>query len=309
MFKMNAARNMMAVGMMYVAFGAIAVGTIASVMQMSKLGESVMTSFSNRINKSLAKLGTAFAEILEPILNVVATILEMVTAHPILTKTIALLVLFGASALLLAGVIKVLSGGLLMVTTMMGVKAMATTAAQKSLLAYIPTTQAATVATYSLAGALKAVGIGFTIGFSLVLAISGAFGKMAGIIAGVTITVIALAIALWSAAGALSVLTFGAAAIAGGAAIATAIVAAQPEFKMGTSFVRKTGFALVHAGEEIKSARESPMASARAGGGFSRSHTEVTLDFSGSTIQTKADKEELLPWIKRAMRESLRAKE
>ena len=151
----------------------------------------------------------------------------------------------------------------------------------------------------------------FAIGFSIVSTVATLFGKLPAIIAAVTIAVVALGYALWSAATAFSVLTLGAAAIAGGAAIAGAMAASSPDehfgvYQMGTSFVRKGGIAVVHEGEEIKSARESRPTSRMGDGGhqFRRTSTTFNLNVYGN-LETKSDNETLMPAVRRVLKEEL----
>lgn len=304
-FKMNAAKNIMAVGIMYIAFGAIAVGALGQVMAASKHGERVLSNFSKRAGKSLAKLGDALAKWIEPLLDLIAKVLEFAVAIPMFTEIAAAVMLAVTGFLLLKGAILVVKGVMAMLGIQHLVNAAATTVHSQTLLTqFVPATIAAAGATVTLAAALQAVSLGLALGFGLVMAIGAAFGKLPAIIAGITIVIIALAVALWKAAGGLSVLTFGAAAIAGGAAIATAIQASTPEYQMGTSFVRQGGLARVHAGEEIISARESKVESrwdTRAP--HNRTVNEVTINMGD--VHTKADEEELGPLIKRAIRDAM----
>lgn len=302
-FKMNAQRNIMAVGIMYLAFAGIAVQTISRIVSASKYGQRMLENFGIRISKSMARLGDTLARLLEPILNVIASLLEIATANPILRMLLSLVIMLGTAFLVWKGVTMMLSGAIGMLSIQMSAKALATKAATTSLMAWIPTAKVATASAISLGTAINWVFAGFAVGLGLVMAIYSAFGKLPAIIAAVTIAVIALAVALWSAAGGLSVLTFGAAAIAGGAAIAGAIVASQPEFAMGTSFVRKGGLAVVHEGEEIRSARESRVQPRMETRQFQRTTTHINVTMGD--VYTKTDKENLVPMMKRALKEAL----
>lgn len=314
-FQLRAKRNMLSLGALYLAFGGIAVRVISGVLSASTRGQKVLDNFSSRAGKSLERLSNAFANVLEPILKVLASILEFVTANPILNHLTALAVVFGTTLLFVSGATKILNGAIGILTIMMGKNAVATTASSQTLLTQWTT--AATVATpptLTLAAAVQAVFAGFAIGFSIVSTVATLFGKIPAIIAAVTVAIVALAIALWSAAGGLSVLTFGAAAVAGGAAIAGAIAASSPDddfgvFQMGTSYVRRTGPALVHEGEEIISARENRMPARMdragvSGGSFPVTKNAITVNINGN-VNTKASTEELAPAISRAIRKEL----
>jgi len=93
-----------------------------------------------------------------------------------------------------------------------------------------------------------------------------------------------------------------AAAIAiGAAAGVTAYAATRKTYQMGTSFVQKGGLAVVHGGEEIKSARESrvPSLLERVRGPAKRIYQ---IRFDIGTLNTKASKEEMVDVIREAMR-------
>jgi len=86
----------------------------------------------------------------------------------------------------------------------------------------------------------------------------------------------------------------------GAAATVTAYAAHQAgAFQMGTSFVQKGGWAIVHGGEEIKSARETRVPSL-----IEREPTRRTYNirFDIGHLHTKADKEEMVDVIRKALR-------
>jgi len=90
-------------------------------------------------------------------------------------------------------------------------------------------------------------------GLGVFLLLVNQLGPLPAMLFAIAAAVAVLAVQLWFAAGAVSVLTLGLAAIAGGAAIAGAIAAASGArtFQMGTRMTRATGPAWVHKGEVI----------------------------------------------------------
>jgi len=96
-----------------------------------------------------------------------------------------------------------------------------------------------------------ALAMGAAVG--IFLALRGVLGTFPAMLIAVAVAVGILAIQLWLAAGAMSVLTWGLAAIAGGLAISGAIaaVAGVREFPMGTRMIEQTGMAVVHKNEVI----------------------------------------------------------
>jgi len=306
-FRMNAAKNMFAVGTMYLAFGTIAVGVLGAVMNSSRLGQRVMENFGKRVGKSMAKLGDALASILAPILEITANILEMAMTIPFFKELVAIVLILGTAFLLAKGVTMMFSSAL----TMLHISQVASTIttkvqAQTLLTKFVPATKASTVATYSLGQSLMFVAAGFTAAFGAVFMVYQIFGKMPAIILGVVIALVALLVVVLALA---NVLTLGGAtmlAVAGagvGGAIGAMAVASMPEHQMGTSFVRQGGLARVHAGEEIISAREKQVQPRWEKREFKKSFWDVNVSIGD--VHTKADEETMIPMIKRALKESL----
>ena len=89
-----------------------------------------------------------------------------------------------------------------------------------------------------------------------------------------------------------------------GGAIGAAAVATMPEHQMGTSFVRQGGLAMVHAGEEITSARESSsQARWQTSQEFKKTMWNVNIHMGD--VHTKADEETMIPMLRRALKEEL----
>lgn len=306
-FRMNAAKNIFAVGIMYVAFGTIAVGVLGRVMAASKLGQQVMENFGNRIGKSMAKLGDALATILGPILEVVAGILEFAVAIPFFKEIAALLMILVTGFLLVRGATMMFSAAMEMLKVSKLADIVVTKVQAQTLLTqFTPATKAATVATIGLGQALMFVGAGFTAAFGAVFMVYQIFGKMPAIILGVVVALVALLVVVLALA---NVLTLGGAtmlAVAGagvGGAIGAGAIAMMPEHEMGTSFVRQGGLARVHAGEEIISAREKQIQPRWEKREFKKSYWDVNVNIG--TVHTKADEENMIPLVKRALKESL----
>lgn len=314
--KMDAARNMMAVGAMYVAMGGMAIMIINRIMQSSELGQKVLGEFGNSAGKSMDKLGASFAKVMGPLLNIVAKILELATANPIIADLLAGLIVLGTVILIAAGAVKLFSGAVAILNLQLMVKKLMVTSTQQSLLPYIGATHAATGATIGLATAVKMVAISLTVGLGLFTLLSGYMGQLPAALFAASAAFAILAVQMWLAAGAMSVLSWGAAAIAGGAALAGAIAIATgagqaPEYQMGTRMLTKTGPIIGHRGEVVYNPENQLPTQINKGveGRGTSHHQNVTIDLSGSTIQTKANEEELIPMIKRALRKAIQNKE
>jgi len=306
-FAMNAQRNLMGVGTMYLAFGGIAVGVLARIMNASKLGQRMMEQFGERINKSISKLGDTLARILRPFLEFITSLLEVAIAIPAFKELLVVGMLLVTAFLLLKGMGMALSGVLGMLSVQLNYSATAGMNATQSLYVWSYGARTATFASLGLAGALKLVVQGFTAGMALALLFASIFGKTIGIIVAVTAALIALAIAIMlvrTAGGDFTAAAGFAVATAIGLGAGAAVLATTEEYQMGTSFVKRGGLARVHAGEEITSARESKVTSRwDTRQPYNKSITNITV--SMGDVHTRADEETMFPMIKRAIKDSL----
>lgn len=309
--KMDAARNMMAVGAMYVAMGGMAIMVISRIMNQSELGRKVLGEFGDSVGKSMGKLGDSLSKVMTPLLNIVAKILELATANPIISDLLAGLIVLGAVILIASGAVKLFSGAVAILNLQLMVKKLMVHGAQQSLLPYIGATTGAAHATMGLATAIAAVTGGFAIAYVILSTINSPIASAIAVIAGLTI-------ALWALFIAESAASVGIALVAGGIAAAGAVTLAsqygafgKPEYQMGTRMLTKTGPIIGHRGEIVYNPENQlPTQVNRGMEGKSTSlRQNVTIDLSGSTIQTKADKDELLPMIKRGLRNIILAKE
>jgi hypothetical protein len=315
--KMDAARNMMAVGAMYVAMGGMAIMIITKIMNQSELGQKVLGEFGDSAGKSMSKLGDSFARVMGPLLNIVAKILELATANPIISDLLAGLITIGAVILIAAGAVKLFSGAIAILNLQLMVKKLMVHSTQQSLLPYIGATHGATGATMGLAAAINMCILPLMIGVGLFTVLSSYMGQLPAALFAASAAFAILAIQMWLAAGAMSVLSWGAAAIAGGAALAGAIAIASgagqaPEYQMGTRMLTKTGPIIGHRGEVMYNPENqlpTQINNELRGGKATSLRQDVRIDLSGSIIQTKADKEELIPIMKRELRNIVLAKE
>jgi len=308
-FKMNAAKNIFAVGTMYLAFGVIAGFVMAGVMNASKAGQRVMENFGKRVGKSMEKLSTALAAILRPMLDIVASVLEFAVAIPLFKEVAAVAMILGTGFLIVMGITKVFGAAMAMLSIKHMAAAIAVKLHAKSIASdWTVATKVATVATYGLGQALLFVGAGFAVAFGAVFMVYQIFGKLPAIILGVVIAMVALLVVVLALA---NVLTLGMAtkyALVGaavGGLVGAAAVASMPEHQMGTSFVREGGYAKVHAGEEIISARESRVHPRWEKGQELVKRSYWNVNVTMENVHTKADEETMIPLLKRALKESL----
>ena len=249
------AKSSVQLGLMYVAMGAMAVQGLVGVMQFSERGKQVMTDFMDSIQPSLIKLGNAVADVVEPFIPLVTAIMGLATANPIILQAVAAIALFGSILLIGAGIINAFKGGIVLLGNTFSFLTPKIAATTPALTSFAGFETAAIPPTLGLAAALKMVAIAAGAGFVIFFALQGVVGSLPAALFGLAAAFAVLAIQMWLAAGAISVLSWGAAAIAGGAALAGAIAVAGgvtgQSYKSGTTFARNTGLAMIHQGEVI----------------------------------------------------------
>jgi len=303
-------KSLLQMGFIYMAMGGIVIQTLMGIMTKSRQGEKVMMRFSRRMDKSLKSLGASLAKILEPILNVVASLLEIATANPIIRELIAYIGLGIAVFLVFAGVINIVKGALAILGVSFSVLTGQAAGTQMVFNSFGQAIPPLTVRLHALGSALMAVGMGISFGTSMAMIAYQVWGKFAGVMAGLVAVLVGVAIALVAVRmglGDYSALAVFGATLAIGGAMGAAFVSSIPEYQMGTSFVRQTGLARVERGERITSARESgvtPRMDRTFASTYSKVYSPTTLHIHGD-VYTRSSRETMVPAIKRALREDL----
>lgn len=149
------------------------------------------------------------------------------------------------------------------------------------------------IAVNILGSAWKTAAISMMAAFGIFFALKPILGTLPSLLIGIAVAVGIMAVQLWVAAGAMSILTWGLAAVAGGLAITGAIAALSGirEFPMGTRGVDKTGPAIVHQGEVIYNPatnRPTQIGNDIAGSG-GHGTTVYEMPIHIGTVNTKAD--------------------
>lgn len=291
-------RMMIGVGLMYSVMGAMVGFAIGKMISMSREGSQYMEKFSQVAGKAAAEIGKALFDTLKPALDVVLSLLRIISENKALATMIGHLMILVSTMLVVQGISKILGG----VWMRMGMQALIT--GQVGLKGLVKGLFEVNIAANGLlATTMKLFGI-FYVFFAVSTALADALGGPLQAAIVMLIPLLAVLVGmLWAGATAVSIISVGVAAAAG---IAGMVAAQQsiPEFQTGTRFAQRTQPALVHAGEKITPARD-------VADEMRPSVTHITnqIDFSNATINTKADKEELVPFIKRAMRDAMRGKE
>ena len=314
------------------AFGGMIVTSLMRLMEKYGQASGVMAKFNAEMNQAMAKLANSLAKTVGPALLAFAKLLNKLAENPIVGALIGwgaiIMVVVGALGLFVGSVLQLiqfiglLTGNMALAT--LGVKMVGLSAQETSghMFTYVAATNelalatnTATTSTHGLAMAIGAVLGGFMLAVTIVSLVGNVFGKTTAIIVGVTMAVIGLAVAIMALKG---VLSFGAsvaqdiAVFAGSMAAGGMLMAAYSAatYQKGTSFVRKGGLAVVHGGEEIKSARESTAMSKieKERQGVAQPNYKRTIwnvPITIENVHTKSDEEDLGEKIRRALKDAL----
>lgn len=293
---------MMSAGIMWTVMGALAMMGIMKIGEASTEGRRAIRTFSRSTDRLMKAFGTAFVRAMGPAIKLLTAFFNWMSAlDPRILQVIASIILAGVALVTLKGATMAVKGAIDYLTASQSVNALAT--GQTILANYGCATSTMTLGS---AFAFLRVNLGkaliiFTIFMSLGQILGREGSKWATVIGMIAMAIWGLAVALKAAAFSMSVLTFGAAAIAGIAAMA-----AMPSYQYGTRMVQRTGPAIVHAGDVITRPDRGDRTPQQEERGFPKNYYNVTLSFGD--VKTKADKEELRPLILKALKDALNNK-
>jgi len=289
-------------GLMYATMGSMILSALFYMSKFSTEGSQFMSVFQQKTESALGAIGEQVLRILQPALKLIMRLLDMIAENEALAQFIAILGITIGTILLVAGAAKVLMGAILYLKTVFMAGSVANSAYTISLFGMKIALDAV------VASAMKIMII-FILFYEITSFLVENFGVMPALILMVAVAVGILAIALWKAAIAMSVLTWGAAAIIGiGAALAAWHIGQQQVgYQMGTRFVPHTGLALVHEGEIIYNPSTGRPTGFAPESTPTIHQTEIKIEIG--EVHTKADFDDLDIKIRRALRDALREKE
>lgn len=308
-------------------FGGMMARALTQIMDKYAQTSSVMLAFHNEMDEAMHKFARSLINILGPTLLWLAKLFNKIADSPVL----AWLVSAGAVVLILGGAIGFLLGGFLQLIQFAGLAAgkigLATLAvrlfghetglAASKTQAYIAVlnhlkvqADVTTPSVISLGTAVAGVFASVMIGISAFMVFKDLLGPVGAAIVALTLALIPLVALLWKGAAAMSILSWGAAAVVGIGAI-IGMLSKIEGFQKGTSFVRKGGLAMLHGGEEIKSARETTATSlverqrrGETGAGVSTTTNMWRVPITIEHVHTKAEFEDMDEKLGEAMRKA-----
>lgn len=286
---------MLSAGVMWTVFASLAVMGIQKIMAASNQGAKVLAQFDRATQNLMRGLGDAFAKVLGPSMAALGAFFNIIAKNPVLLQMAAALATVGLALVAIKGVSMIAGGAFTMLTLQATQMGLITNATAKSMSASF----------VQLQMALGPIVMGLSIGAQMAAMLGKNAWVLIPVIGALTAVFIGLAVALHHAAMWTSILTFGAAAIAGVGAMVYAQSQA-PSYQIGTRFAKQTGPAWVHQGEQITSTREksgNTVSVTQQTVPFTKGKTEISMSIG--TIQTKADKEQLKPLILKIVREAL----
>jgi len=278
-------------GLMWTAMAAMATLAIYKIMEASAEGRRLMRTFGRATERLLRGLGTAFVRVLGPSIMMLTNLFNALARHPEILNLITVLTVLGLTMLTIRGMSMVMTGSFDMVMMSMVNMGIIT----------VGTSNTMAAAFVRLQAAMGPIIMGFMLGVQLATMLGERAWVLVPVIGALTIAFALLAVKMWSVAAAWSVITFGAAALAGVAAM-VALQAQMPTYQMGTRLVQHTTPAIVHAGETISGTTGQIQQQVQPV--TRRSQWNVTVNMSGP-IYTRADKDNLHEEVRRALKEEL----
>lgn len=298
--------HMIQAGIMWMTLGSMFGLAISNMIRASVEGSMYMAKFDQRMSEVIARIGDALLRVLKPALDVLISFLEWASQNQFLASLIAWLMVLGTAVVFLGG-------------AFLGLKGIMGGSIMNIFIGLLQMLDPLTIGMLKFSAATHQVGIaaiGVAAGLAIFFALRDVLGPIPAAMVAIGVAVAFLALQLWLAAKASIMLTGGLAAIGGTIALAGLAAGGMgeqqsssvPVFHSGTRMVSRTGLAVVQAGEEIRNNQRGLPTDSSSKNGMGNIQTN-TFDMRGATILTKANKEELRPFILKTLREGMTAKE
>ena len=299
----DASMKQIQVGMLYAAMTMMIAQRVSQLVSTTQVGAQFMAGF----NQSFTELKTSIADTLftalKPLLDMLKSFMDLVKNNGPLKAIIAALIILSVAFLGVYSAVKVVDG-------MMRLHA-ATIELNDFLVKHHMVTQTEhgmiinglSISYKMLAASIAGAFLGFAVAYEILQHVNPIISATIGIILALTAAIIFLKGVGGDYSFLLGLTAAGAAAGSLYAAYNGMSAGTTPSYAVGTAYVPKTGPAILHEGERVLTKEENTK------GGRSGSNQTVNIDMSGMTLQTKMDKEELVPFIRKELRNIVTAKE
>jgi len=284
------ARMQVQVNLLYAATLSMMAGQLFNLMAQTEAGATYMSEFNQVIKELKVAFADTFFEILRPVLDVMKAFAVLLRDNEPLRKVIGFVAILAGALVMLYFTVKILTGIYQGYLLTQKIHSYLTDLAVKKNIQLMVSNKGLTISWVTLGAAIK-IALG---SFALFMGLGMLLGKQgsmwAAVIIGIAMAVYVLAAALKGAAISLSILTWGAAAIAGLAAVAM-----MPEFAGGTRAAPFTGPMWVHKGEIIYNPRSGRPAGVRdiLGGEEGPRVTNQEVNVTIENLHTKAEFDDL----------------
>lgn len=300
--RLNTARLGTQAGMLNVAMGAMFTKQLFNIMNATRVGSQYMAMFNYELNEMKVMFADSLFESLKPFMDTLRDLFGLIRANPAIAKMASTLALLTGVVITGAGAIRVLNWTIEQYIAKETLKKLVQ---DNSTLSTIQ----ATLANHGLNLSLKAVigtlavGIaGFTIAYTIFKDLPPVIGVVTGAILALATAVILLSAALTPARAALAV-GLGAASVG---ALLGAYTSATKDlnkgFANGTIRVPSTGLYMLHKGEAVYNPQTNRPTGSPNMNGVNNINQKIEINMSGMTIQTKMDKEEFIPFLRKELR-------
>jgi len=310
-------------GMLYAAITGMIVGQMWNLMQAAEMNSEYMAEFTQTITELKSAFADTFIDTLKPVLDVMKRFLELLRDN----KPLQLVILYlGLGAVALIGMnaaYNLLSGAVTHYLAMAALNALATKLDIKlkgqsfwASMSLVGAKLKLALANHVLAISLFKVALAAGAGFAIFFALKDVIGPIPAALLAIAGAAAILAISLWSAAIPMSILSWGLAAIAAGAAIAgiLAMTAGITGFEGGTRALPHTGLFFGHKGEMVfnpstgrpTGISEEAGRAIGGGGAGGPSITHQDIDINVEHLHTEAKFDDLDEKMSKKFREKMR---
>jgi hypothetical protein len=303
----DAAMKGIQVGMLYGAMTLMVAQRLGQLISTTQLGSQFMAGFNQTFSELKVGIADALFSALKPFLEMLKSFMDIVKDSGPLKALVAIVVIAGVAFLALYSAYKVVTSIIAMNNAIIALNTFLHNHNMITVNAHTGAVQILGLSYKQLAISIGVAFAGFLIFYSLLSGLNGPIKIAAAAIMILVGAILALVTAKSWLKG-----TFGLEGIAGlagvGAVVAGSATLAQstmPSYKIGTPYVPKSGPAMIHEGEGILTKEENRVRRE----GKTGTTQSIKIDMSGMILQTKMNKEEFVPFLKRELRNIVTSKE
>ena len=300
--RLNMSRLETQAGMLNVAMGAMFVKQLFNIMSATREGSQYMAMFNYELNEMKVMFADSLFESLRPFMDILRDFFGLIRANPVIAKMASTLALLTGVVITGAGAYRVLNWTLEQYAAKQAFSKLVDESATLSKLKLTLANHGLNLSLKAVVGTLTAGIAGFAIAYTIFKDLPPVIGVVTGAVLALATAVILLSAALTPARAALSVGLGAASAGALLGAYTSATKDLNKGFANGTISVPSTGLYMLHKGEAVYNPQTNRPSGSSNMNGVNNINQKIEINMSGMTIQTKMDKEEFVPFLRKELR-------